>query len=181
MYFKKLDLLIPKIDYERLKGRPYEGYGETFRQFLIKDPFYLHSLIKNKIKFKIRPDHIFCIEISEYGAEPHKDPCLTVLNFYVDTADYTTIFWKPRTDIEETIIPGMNDDDHIIRAYQLNELDPVETFKAKDGDAYLLNVNEIHSASDPISNNNTRKIIRWMWDTVDFETVLNSIKILDNS
>jgi hypothetical protein len=181
MYFKKLELTFSDINYSKLRGSPYEGYGETFRQFRIKDYFYLQSLIKNKIKFKIRPDHMFCIEINEYGAEPHKDQCLTALNVYIDTCDCVTTYWKPKVEITETIIPGMNNNDLIIRAYQLADLTPVADFKASVGDIYLLNVDEIHSVVKPINNEKPRKILRWMWDTADFETVLDSIEILDKT
>lgn len=181
MYFKKIELTFPDINYEKLKGSPCEGYGETFRQFRIRDLFYLHSLIKNKIKFNVKPDHAFCVEISEYGAEPHKDQCVTALNVYIDTADCTTTYWKPKTELTETIISGLHDNTLIIKSYHLDDLAPVASFKANVGDAYLLNVNEIHSVLKPVHDKNSRKILRWIWDTADFETVLAGIEILDKS
>jgi hypothetical protein len=181
MFYKKLNFNLSEVDYEKIKGRPYEGYGETFRQFYIKDVFYLYSLIRNKIKFKIKPNYISYIEISGYGAEPHKDQCLTTINYYIDVADCVTTFYRPNTKLTETIIPGMTGQDRVIEAYQLDELVPVDSFKAVNGDAYLLNSRVIHSVLRPASDTTVRKILKWTWDRDDFETVLDSIEILDQS
>ena len=181
MFYKKLDFNFLKVDYERVKGRPYEGYGETFRQFYIKDSLYLYSLLRNNIQFKIKPSHISYVEISGYGAEPHKDQCLTTINYYIDTADCVTTFYRPNTKLTETIIPGMTGSDRVIEAYDLDELVPIDEFKAVNGDAYLLNSRVIHSVLRTTNDTNARKLLKWMWDRDDFETVLDSIKIIDKT
>jgi hypothetical protein len=75
----------------------------------------------------------------------------------------------------------MTGQDRVIEAYQLDELAPIDSFKAINGDAYLLNSREIHSVLRPTNDTNVRKILKWMWDRDDFETVLDSIKIIDKS
>jgi hypothetical protein len=181
MLYKKLNFNLSGVDYEKLKGRSYEGYGETVRQFYIKDIFYLYSLMKNKIKFKIRPNHISYLEVSGYGADPHKDQCVSTINYYIDTADCVTTFYKPRSELIKTIIPAMTGQDRVIEAYQLDKLEPVDSFKAVNGDAYILNTKEIHSVLRPTTNNNVRKILKWVWDRDDIKTVLDSIEIIDKS
>ena len=181
MFYKKFNFNLSNVDYEKIKGKPFEGYGETFRQFYIKDIFYLYSLMKNKIEFKIRPNLVSYIEVSGYGAEPHKDQCLCTINYYIDTVDCVTTFYKPRSELIKTIIPAMTGQDRVIEAYQLDKLVAVDSFKAVNGDAYLLNSKEIHSVLRPTNDTNVRKILKWTWDRDDFETVLDSIKIIDKT
>ena len=75
----------------------------------------------------------------------------------------------------------MTGSDRVIEAYDLDELVPIDEFKAVNGDAYLLNSRVIHSVLRTTNDTNARKLLKWMWDRDDFETVLDSIKIIDKT
>lgn len=181
MYLRKLELTLPEIDYERLKGEFFEGYGDTFRQYFIKDELYLESIIKDRIVFDINPDRVVCCEVSDSGVIAHTDQSNVALNYYIDPADCVTSFWKTKSNAFGLVAPQLQEDgttlENDVRSYQFEELIPTASFIAKEGDVYLLNIKQIHSAIKFTKNPASRKILRWMWDHQDFETVEKSIKI----
>jgi len=183
LYLKKLKLVLPKIDPIRLKGEFFEGYGDTFRQYFIKDRAYLDEIIKNRIQFTIEPNWTVFCEVSDNGVGPHSDQCTVSLNYYIDPAGCITTFWKTKNKSVGNIELQLRDDgtavENDVRTYNVDDLMPAAVFIAKEDDAYLLNIKQIHSTTKFISNSQSRKILRWMWDDQDFETVFNSIKILD--
>ena len=181
--FTKLHFRLDNIEYHRLKGDFFEGYGDTFRQYFIKDEQYLDSLINNKIKFNILPNWSTCCEISDYGAMPHVDHNSVALNYYIDASDYVTVFYETKDNsqgqsteqiIDRKGLTRTND----VRSYQYSELKIISKFKANAHEAYLLNIKKIHSANNYQTNAKTRTMLRWAWDNSDFETIKNSIQIL---
>lgn len=183
LYLKKLPIELPKINPEFLKGDFFEGYGDTFRQYFIKDQSYLDSIISNKIEFTIQPNWVAFCEVSDLGVGPHSDQSSVSLNYYIDPAGCVTTFWKPKSDTFGKAEPQLQKDGTVIendvRTYTVDQLIPAASFIAKEGDAYLLNIKQIHSATKFSNNTSSRKILRWMWDEQDFSIILNSIKILD--
>lgn len=183
IYLKKLKLLLPEVDIERLKGNFFEGYGDTFRQYFIKDQLYLDEIISSCVQFDIKPDWIAFCEVSATGVGPHSDQSSVSLNYYIDPAGCITTFWKTKFETNGKIEPQLQQDgtaiENDVRTYSVDDLIPAASFIAKKGDAYLLNIKQIHSATKFTNNSASRKILRWMWDSKDFDTVFNSIKILD--
>lgn len=182
MYFYKIDVDLPKIDTSKLKGNFFEGYGETFRQYFIKDQDYLQEFISEKIKFTNKPNRVVFCEVNEFGVDPHFDESSVSLNYYIDPADCETCFWKPKQNANAVVLPQLQDDgsliENTVRRYDYNDLDKMASFVATAGDFYVLNIKQIHSAQKISNNLNTRKIIRWMWHKENFHNVIHSIKIL---
>lgn len=183
MYFHKLDLHLPKLDISKLKGEFLEGYGETFRQYYIKDFKYLEDILKPRIKLELRPDYIAYCEINQFGADPHTDESTVSLNYYINPADCITEFWTkkdpkavdlklPQLQIDGTLI------ENTVKQFDKQKLDCVASFIAKEGEAYLLNIKQIHSAHKISDNTETRKLIRILWNNHNYYNVLNNIKIL---
>lgn len=183
MYFYKIDVDLPKIDESRLKGNFFEGYGETYREFYIKDPSYLKDFIKHKINFTIKPDHVVFVEVNELGADPHFDEASVSFNYYIDPADCETRFWKTKENANHIVLPQLNEEGNLVansvRRFAYEDLNQVASFIANAGDFYVLNIKEIHSAQKILPNKNTRKLIRWMWNKENFHNVVHSIKILN--
>lgn len=182
--YTKLNFKLENIDYARLKGNFFEGYGDTFKQFKIKDLNYLESIIESKIQFDIIPHWVTCCEIRDYGATPHVDHNTVALNYYIEASGYVTAFWATKSNasgksadqlISETGKTRTND----VKTYDFKELKIIDKFKANAHEAYLLDIKQIHSASKMNSDDKVRTMIRWAWDKYNFETILNSIKLLD--
>lgn len=181
--YTKLNFKLDNLNYSRLKGTFLEGYGETFKQYNIKDKEYLEELLSDKIKFNIAPSWVTCCEITDYGATPHTDHNSVSLNYYIDASDYITIFWETKKHsngkaadqiINEDGITRKND----VKLYDYNELKIVSKFKAHSHEAYLLDIKQIHSANKIIPDSQIRTMIRWSWDNYNFDTIKNSIEIV---
>ena len=167
--FKKLNLSLSGIDFEKLKGNKILD-NPTFKEFSLFDKKYFLDLISNKIQFDIPPHLINVTEIIYPGSRPHTDTWPTSINFYFDADNAETSFWKDPNSTS-TAIKGL-------AAYDISKLQKVSTFVAQKGDCYLLNVSEIHSVH-MMTPNDTRKIIRLGWFKYSFDEILNSIKIIN--
>lgn len=180
--YKKFDIKLENIDYDRLKGPFFEGYGENFKQYKIQDLEYLQELIADKIEFTIEPEWVTCCEIKESGAYPHVDHNTVSFNYYINANNYTTIFWKTMDDYqgqaqEQTVSETGSTRLNEVKVYEFSKLIPVANFTANSNQAYLLDVKKIHSATPRNSDKSIRTIIRWAWDQYDFETIKHSINI----
>lgn len=180
-YFQKIKINLENVDVALLKGNFFEAYGPTFNSYYIKDQDYFNSLVDNKIKFAIPPDWVNFTEITEYGAAPHIDHSQTVLNYYIEANNYTTIFYKLKQEVETDPIYQTRQDGKLVenrtRSYNLGDCTPVCSFAAKSHEAYLINIRQIHSATR-LMKGSPRLMIRWLWENEDFNTVLDSIKVL---
>ena len=182
--YTNLKFKLENVNYSRLKGSFFEGYGDTFKQYKIKDSSYLDSLIIDKIKFNIAPNWITCCEITSYGAGPHIDHNTVALNYYIDPSNYNTIFWKKKEEYDGYKTPQILNEKgdnrvNTVKVYDLSKLVPVSNFTAKSHEAYLLDIKQIHSAMKLKEDNQIRTMIRWAWDNHDFDTIKDSIEILD--
>jgi mannose-6-phosphate isomerase class I len=182
--YTNLKFKLENVNYSRLKGIFFEGYGDTFKQYTIKDRNYLDSLIIDKIKFNIEPKYITCCEITSYGAAPHTDLNTVALNYYIDPSNYNTIFWKKKEEHDGYTTPQLlnekgDSSDCTVKVYDFSKLVAIDNFVANSHEAYLLDVKQIHSAMKLREDNQVRTMIRWAWDDYDFDTIKNSIKILD--
>lgn len=180
-YFQKIDLNLDSIDIELLKGDFFEGYGPTFNSFHIKDENYFDSLLREKIEFKIKPDWINYTEITDYGADPHIDHSTTVLNYYIQANEFTTIFWNLKKEVDNVPMIQTRQDGQLIKnrtsSFNMIDISPFTSFKAKSNEAYLINIHQIHSTNRLIKGK-PRTMIRWLWENYDFDTILNSIKLI---
>lgn len=73
---------------------------------------------------------------------PHVDNGInTVINIYTKAGGYTTTFHKAKEGASKHRLP--NQDSGYVCAW--HEVDEVDSFIAEDGDAWVLNVSELHS------------------------------------
>lgn len=164
-YYKKVSLDLTNIDITKLKGEFYESFGNTFHHYRIKDIDYLMSLVNQQIRFLLQPDWVFIAEITDSGVNPHVDTCMTVLNYYIDSQNSITCFFKPMSDTTATMVKSKYDDsdkESRVFEYNLKELELRASFKALDHEAYLLDTHSIHLVNKQ-KRNLPRRMIRWLW------------------
>jgi hypothetical protein len=121
------------------------GYGA-----LNVDSEETKKVIMSIIPVKYQND--FAIDMIEiFGGElpPHSDAnIITAINFYLDTADGVTTFYKPKQNVSLRQENIMNETSGYV--YNVEDLDIVSSFVAQSGDVYLLDVSSIHSVkTDP--------------------------------
>jgi hypothetical protein len=182
--FAKLNLHFSEVCINRIKGDFYENHHDKFVMYDPKDLDYINNFIQDKVKFNILPSKIGYFEICGPGSPPHTDGYVGCsLNFILDAADCVTLFWKIRNknyklvdNFKITNEPGKQTTE--TKGYKYEDLEFVSMFKAETGEAWLLDVREIHSVSKPFFEHD-RKILTFRWDPVySFQEVLDSIKIL---
>jgi hypothetical protein len=132
---------------------------------VLADKFFTKKL------FSIEPHLIYYAEITGPGfLDPHIDhSATTVANFYFDSNDSITTFYETTEQTTSKTYDNMKSGG----IFDVNTLTAVESFQAKDGESYILNVSKIHGVSSPKSG--TRKFINMQWYGVDFQTICNSI------
>jgi len=149
------------VDTEELKGKT------LLRYFNINDIDSFYTNIQN-YNFAIPPSHIQIWRIENQGwLDVHRDrgESKTSLNYYIQTSLDETIFYKPKDNI-------IREDYYV---YEFNELDVQDSFIAKPTEAYLLNINELHSVTK--QDNNPRILLQYSWNE-EYETVLESLQDL---
>ena len=181
-YFVKLDLHLENVDLDRIKGKYFEGYGTTFKNYLIKDKDYFDSLIKEKIKFNIEPSLVLITEITGDGIAPHVDQHTVALNYYLEVNKSITTFWDQKIDTEGNTIPQHYRDGKLYKndakVYEIKDLKMACSFSAKKGECFLLNVRKIHNVFK-LEQDVNRYAIRWGWQDYDYHTILNSIELIN--
>lgn len=181
--FKKFDVKLKDIDYSKLKGKFFEAYGDTFKQYEVKDYEYLENLISDKIQFQIQPEYINICEITDIGAGPHIDVWKCSFNYYIESSNFTTLFWQPEPGYDGFHWPQIVNEQgdtqfNEVKAYDPSKLILVSSFVSGPHEAYLLDSKKIHSVISNDNDKKTRTMIRWTWKNYDFEEVNHSIKLL---
>jgi len=168
--YKKLDISLSELDVVKLKGDSPFGYP-TFREFSILDTDYLFDALSKQVQFDVMPN-VNITEIKYPGATAHTDTWQTAINFYFDIGDDETFFWK-EINVSSESKEGLT-------FYDPKNLEQIGSFKANNGDCYLLDVgNSIHSVKMHIPNT-TRRILRLFWHELSFDQVLQSLKFIQH-
>jgi hypothetical protein len=165
--FQKLNISFSESDFVKLKGSKSFDLPK-FKEFTILDTDYLFNTLNKQVEFSVLPQ-VNITEITYPGAGPHTDTWQSAINFYLDTGDDETFFWK------EINLSGSEKG---LVTYQPTNLEKIGSFKANKGDCYLLDVgNSIHSVkvNSPLVS---RKILRLFWYELSFNQVLQSLKFL---
>lgn len=165
VYFKKIDSIVLPLpsDLDSIKGVLKFHYGHP-RYFEIIDQNYLESLTK---VFKIPPTNVFYVE--GHGVLlPHRDSGQnSCFNFYLRTGGYTTSFWKPKENAKPRTSSrydaATNTTREVNIGYHYEGLILIDKFQASDGEAYLLNISQIHSV-DGANPEKPRVFIQLQWD-----------------
>ena len=166
IYYQQIKFSIADFNFEKFKGEistQYKDTDVTLTYYRINDSELLKTLWRS-VPFKIKPDFILLAEIEGIGfLRPHIDhKILTGLNFYVQSNDDITTFYSLKDNIVR------QSDNHY---FDVESLNVVEHFVAKEKECYLLDVANIHSVT---SNGNNRKFVTWQWVNTDYKHVLGS-------
>ena len=122
----------------------------------------------------LQPDAVRYVEITgDDQVSPHRDhTTVTSLNCYFQTGGATTHFWNEKKDATPLRFPGATTS-NIFKNF--DDLEYVASFTANDGEAYLLDVSQIHSVErkEPLQD---RRFIQLSWHRARFDAVLERIK-----
>jgi hypothetical protein len=162
-------------DWMSLKGNELKSSYETgdvvLEYFNILDiDFFKKIHLRNP--FSIKPDRVRFSRLTGTGMlNPHVDHSTSVaLNFYIDAGEDLTIFYKQNNNAAPFSYSGKNQSN----IYNVVDLTEESNFIAKSGEAYLLDVSQIHSVNKV--NPNPRLFISYLWDTAMYEEVLKDFK-----
>jgi hypothetical protein len=144
----------------------YYGFQEfdLFRKQHTRRPFTKNS------------DNVRWAEVLNPGVlYPHRDHNVsTVLNYYISGGEDVTVFYKPKPGCEKGLTyPGKN----VANIYLFNMVEEVARFVAKPGEAYLLDVTQIHAVFK--TSPEPRQFINYVWKDTPYSEMLDDIKNLD--
>jgi hypothetical protein len=178
MYYRKLNLSLPNINYAENTSH----YLMTYGQKKLLTYYKLNELTANMV-VDILPNslkkHVTSVDWVFSGTQspvimPHIDNgVLTNINFYLETAEATTRFYEPITDGIPTPISDPNATYGNIggKIFPWHTVRAVEDFKANPGDCYLLNVSKPHAVIG-LAIPTQRKFVTVMFEKLDFNSVL---------
>lgn len=180
--FKKIeqDFLKPEFsDWWKLKGdqvlSKYDSSGTKLEYFNISDLNFFRS-IHTKRFFTIPPDRVSIATITGTGILfPHKDHGFkTVLNYYISADGDTTIFYSPKENAVPYEYPGKEEKN----VYHLDQVEEIGRFSAVTGDAYLLDISQIHAVTK--HSESTRFFINYLWSKASFEEIAEDLEKVKN-
>jgi len=134
------------------------------------------SIEKKLLKTFIHPQtrkyfHLSLMVINHNDIPPHIDNELqVVINYYLKTANATTLFWKPKQS-ELTTTKVMNQKDG--RLFKKDELECIGSFKAETNDFWMLDVSKIHSVD--ASENNLRIAYCFQSNDVSYDEIVKNL------
>ena len=161
VYFKKIEFKLD-VDVEKIKSSKLkETYEERFISYEIADMQYFNDALSRAVKFNIPPHSTNYTEILKIGTAKHSDgPSIVVMNYYLETDNDVTIFWKPLSK---------DGDPYDVRY--------ADCFIAKSKEAFLLNASHVHSVLKK-DHDRVRRFIRFFWHDIPFDEVFNSIEVI---
>jgi hypothetical protein len=138
------------------------------------------SLEKKILKTFIHPQarkyfHVALMVINNSYIPPHIDNDLQiVINYYIQTANATTYFWKPNQNTLSTAQVENQSDGKLFRE---NELECTGQFKAETNDLWILDVSKIHSVGKLYCpKNNTLRIAYCIQSNkIKFSDLINNL------
>lgn len=151
---KKLSYQLPILDLDNFELIPDKG---EFRHVIFENNagvtrFKLPDTISKNILSCFPAQfvpYVFCINLSYIqSALPHFHTYdESVVNYYIDTDEYETIFYRSTVDPIDTKTDLNSANEGLIKFVNINTIEPIEKFVAKTGDCYVLNSKAIHSVS----------------------------------
>ena len=149
---------------QRCRGDLFVQYGKGLSYFRMTAP----ELIQDYID-KLEPDSVLWVEIDPSVAlPPHRDRgTVTSLNLYISPNGATTSFWKPKAGEEPGYWP-QEERPTLKDHWRPEQLDFVESFVAEPGDAYWLdvtNIHTVHGTKGPLP----RTFIQLCWNTKPYD------------
>lgn len=162
--FNKLNLTFPIKDYSG--GDLVVSYGKFAKlsYYTVKNSELDVSV------FKYKPAVRYCELIGNGLLRPHIDHKISCcVNYYIESNNCTTTFYKK----QKSSIPSVCYGEYTANLYNVEELIELDSFIAKDGECYLLNVSEIHSVTIPKFG--VRKFLTFNWFDRSYEEIKESL------
>jgi hypothetical protein len=149
----------------------YDSGTVRLEYYNISSTDYFKSIHVRKL-FTIRPDRVRFSSITGQGfLLPHRDhDADVVLNYYISANSDTTIFYKEK----ENSTPFKYKDKDKANIYSLDDTIEINRFVSNSGEAYLLNVSEIH-AVEKVSQE-PRLFISYIWKGFTYDEILKNIE-----
>ena len=166
-FFRKIELPalnITSSDFDAMCGDVAVAYntGKSLLRYMVVDNM-TYDLAEMMDPY-IEPTVLFAKYSGVGQLYPHRDHGpKTVLNYYVDTENCETRFYTLDDESEK----------YTKNVFKKAPMRLSDSFIAKDGDFYLLNVDEVHSV-DRIDKVKTRRFISWQWP-IDYNTILEAL------
>ena len=141
--------------------------------------------------FRSWDDFVLTIMTINHVLLPHRDnDLISTINFYVKAGKCRTVFYKEKEGAQtwhpENIItrPKSNlevdtEVKYVKAVYDVEDVEEISEFMAVDGDAWLLDVNEIHNVV-PLEEFTERKAIALRTKKYNFEQVYEMLKETGN-
>lgn len=172
--FKFLD-----VDWNNFKSNVcFEKYYSSTRNggsyfYTIKNYPQFKDLLKPNI-FTIPPTVLAYCEFTGKGlVKPHKDSGTSVaLNFYIDTDDGVTIFYKESGNAIDNNFQNKRNLKYFENDSRLIEID---RFQAKNKECYLLDVSQYHGILK--TSDTPRSMITARWSNYRYADILSSLNL----
>ena len=179
--FAKLNKTFPTPLYatlnELVSWAGINGRGVQHKKIWSPDGEQLYSVIPKEYW----PDFELTVMTINGQLLPHVDnDLISAVNFYIDPGNYRTVFYKPKADAEYfqpkvevsgTAVPLEEQIGYVEAVYQSDEVDEAGSFIADPGEAYLLDVREIHNV-EPLGEVTIRKVLALRTKKYDYDEVL---------
>jgi hypothetical protein len=163
--FIKLNKQFDNITYS--KGGEFVSYGGIISYSEVEG---INSELFNVVPEKYRSE--FSLSVMEILGEvpPHTDSDVkTVVNFYLESGDYKTIFFSGKTASYQ--VKNQTDGE----VFERDGLVEIGYFVAKNGDAYCLDVDSIHAVDALHEDAGNRTAICLSTENYNFEQVCNML------
>jgi hypothetical protein len=172
--FTKLEKTFEKPLYivtDPLKTFKVDGKGIDYKKIWSPEAEKIYNVLPKRYwqDFHLTVMTIDCI------IPPHTDTeIITSINFYLQTEDCTTTFYKPKVDGIKKVQIENQTNGHI---YFEDDLIEVDSFVAKDMEVWLLDVSQIHGVKGEF---NLRKAITLGTFVHKYGDVIEMLKETDN-
>jgi hypothetical protein len=153
----------------------YESIPTSIAYYGLQE-FDLFRKQHSRRPFTKNSDTVRWAEVANTGILcPHRDHGVSaVLNYYISGGEDVTVFYKPKPGCEKGLHYSGWTWGNI---YLFSMVEEVARFVAKPGDAYLLDVTQIHAVFK--TSPEPRQFINYVWKDTPYSEILDDIKNLD--
>lgn len=148
------DYLVGSLNAANCRGKVFKRYGAGLIYYDMKDLQCVAGLT-----YHLKPDDVKWVEVTTADLRPHRDHGVSaVVNLYVDPAEARTTFYKVKEGQSPYRYPG----EKIAAVYAISQLEAMDSFVAKRGEAYGLDVTQVHTVTGAVG---TRRFVQLSWKT----------------
>jgi hypothetical protein len=155
------DYLVGSLNAANCRGKVFKRYGAGLTYYDMKDVGCVAGLT-----YHLKPDDVKWVEVTTNDLRPHRDHGVSaVVNLYVDPAGARTRFYK----VKEGQVPHAYPGEKISGLYDLSQLEAMDSFVAKRGEAYGLDVTQVHTVT---GGTGVRRFVQLIWWTKTLEEIM---------